>query len=95
MSVRNARTMYQEYLKSEKVNKEKDAKAAMNKQNIEELSIMKDKCRCLETDYAAMEVDADKLSEQAESTSKLTLFANSNAIHLGAKTKDDAMKKLD
>src|SRR5437899_2725785 len=83
MSVRSARAKYQEHLDSEKVKKEKEAKAAVGKRKHEDVTIMKDTRRRLERDCAAMEADADKLSEQAEKTSNLTLIAKSNALRRG------------
>jgi isocitrate/isopropylmalate dehydrogenase len=51
--------------------------------------------RRLETDFLSLEKDADKLAEQAENTSKLTLIAKSNALRRSAKTKREEVKKID
>jgi hypothetical protein len=42
-----------------------------------------------------MEVEADKLAQQAENTSKLTLLAKSNALCRGAKMKREEILQLD
>ena len=42
-----------------------------------------------------MEADANKLAEQAEHTSKLTILAKSNALRRGARDKRQAMELLD
>ena len=55
----------------------------------------KDKRRHLEVDCISMEADADKLAEQAENTSKLTLISKSNALRRAAKNKRNEIKKLD
>jgi peptide subunit release factor 1 (eRF1) len=69
--------------------------AAANKHKNEELTTMKDKRRRLEIDCISMEADADKLAEQAETTSKLTFIAKSSAFRRAAKSKRYEMKKLD
>ena len=56
---------------------------------------MKDKRRRLEADSISMEKDADKIAEQAENSSKLTLLAKSNALRRAAKGKKLEIMKLD
>lgn len=86
--VRGARSKYQEYGNTE--NKEKARKddiTAKKKTKEEELTTTQEKRRRLETDCRSMEMDADKLAEQAENTSNLTRLATSNALQHGAKNK--------
>lgn len=95
MSVRAARTKYPQQLDSDKEKKVDDERAASQKRKMEELTVKKDKRRRLELDCISLEADADKLAVQAENTSKLTLISKSNALRRAAKTKRDAIKKLD
>jgi len=77
--------------------KEQDAVAALRKRKQEELTMMKVKRCRLEADCISFEADADKLAEQAETTSRFNqLIANSNALRRGAKTKRyrNLMQKL-
>ena len=68
---------------------------ASRKRKQEQLAEIVDKRRRLETDTTALEITADKLYEQAENSSKLTLLAKANALRRGAKCKRIEMKKLD
>ena len=42
-----------------------------------------------------MEEQADKLADEAESSSNLTLLAKSNALRKGTKAKKDSIAKID
>jgi hypothetical protein len=93
--VRGSRSRYQEHLESQKAKKVQDDKANVKKRKQEELTTMKDKRRRLEADSISMEKDADKIAEQAENSSKLTLLAKSNALRRAAKGKKLEIMKLD
>ena len=94
-SVRGARAKYHEHLESVKKQKGQEVADASRKRKQEQLAEIVDKRRRLETDTTALEINADKLYEQAENSSKLTLLAKANALRRGAKCKRIEMKKLD
>jgi hypothetical protein len=74
-------------LDAEKKKKIQDDVTLAKKRRQNELTVMHEKRRRLEVDSVSMEIDADKLADQAENTSKLTLLAKSNALRRGAKLK--------
>ena len=86
---------YHEHLESVKKQKGQEVADASRKRKQEQLAEIVDKRRRLETDTTALEINADKLYEQAENSSKLTLLAKANALRRGAKCKRIEMKKLD
>lgn len=94
-SVRSARSRYQEYLDNKKAKKVEDDKANAKKRKLEELTTLKEKRRRLDTDRESMEKNADRLAEQAENSSNLTLLAKSNALRKAAKGKKKEIEKID
>jgi hypothetical protein len=93
--VRAARSKYQQHLDSQKALKVQTVADEAKKRKNEELQEFHTKRRCLQTDAESLEADADKLAQQAENTSKLTLLAKSNAVRRGAKVKRAELQKID
>jgi len=56
---------------------------------------LRQKRRRLLLDAKSMEEQADKLADEAESSSNLTLLAKSNALRKGTKAKKDSIAKID
>lgn len=56
---------------------------------------LREKRRRIMLDAKSMEEQADKLADDAESSSDLTLLAKSNALRKGTKAKKDSIAKID
>lgn len=94
-SARMARQKYERYLEAEREKRKTEAERNKRKDVLDEIDELKKKKRRTESDMADLHSTADKLSEKAESTGKMTFVTQANSLRRTAKDKKDVIGKLE
>lgn len=89
-----ARQRYIHYLEEQKKDKEKETLQAKRKVIVDGVDELKRKKARLAQDVAPLQKSADEFAQKAEDLADLTYIAKSNSLRQSAKTKDDALIKV-